>query len=92
MFVIIMFMKITLSFIFIIIYFISRLFLAQVVGALADKAAGSGKTIQGLLVQQNRNDMVIDPDDLPAFTRLQRGGILQRQAVPLRGTFSEVGR
>jgi hypothetical protein len=57
---------------------------------LADKAAGDGKTIQGLLIQQPRNDLIVDPDSLPAFTRLQRGGVLQRQAVPLAASFSEV--
>lgn len=62
----------------------------QVVGRLADKGVGDGKTIQGLLVQQPRSDLIVDPDSLPAFTRLQRGGVLQRQAVPLAASFTEV--
>ena len=62
----------------------------QVVGKLAETFGDGNKSLQGLLVQQNRNNIIIDPDSLPAFTRLQRGVILQRQAVPLAATFSEV--
>ena len=61
----------------------------QVVGKLAEESR-DGKTLQGLLVQHNRNNIIVDPDSLPAFTRLQRGGILQRQALPLAASFSEV--
>lgn len=59
-------------------------------GQLADKPILPGKIIQGLLVQQTRNDLIVDPDSLPAFTRLQRGSVLQRQAVPLQAPFAEV--
>ena len=62
----------------------------QVVGKLAETYGDGSKSLQGLLVQQNRNNIIIDPDSLPAFTRLQRGVILQRQAVPLAASFSEV--
>ena len=59
-------------------------------GKLAETYGDGNKSLQGLLVQQNRNNIIVDPESLPAFTRLQRGVILQRQAVPLNASFSEV--
>lgn len=61
----------------------------QVVGKLADKPIVDGQEISGLLVQQNRSDLIMHPDDLPLFTRLQRATVLQRQAVPLQASFAE---
>jgi len=61
---------------------------AQVVGRLADRAAGAGAAIAGLLVRQAGGpDLLLAPDDLPAFTRLQPGRVLQRQALGLRQPF-----
>ncbi len=63
---------------------------AQVVGRLADRAAGAGAAVAGLLVRQAGGpDLLLAPDDLPAFTRLQPGRVLQRQALALRQPFAQ---
>ncbi len=63
---------------------------AQVVGRLADRAAGAGAAVAGLLVRQAGGlDLLLAPDDLPAFTRLQPGRVLQRQALGLRQPFAQ---
>ncbi|KAK9822187.1 hypothetical protein WJX81_008406 [Elliptochloris bilobata] len=65
--------------------------LAKVVGRLADRAAGEGAGVAGLLVRQpGGGDLLLAPDDLPAFTRLRPGRVLQRQALALRQPFAQV--
>ena len=62
----------------------------QVVGRLADKPAAEGAQMRGLLVRQGYTDSLMQPADLPLFTRLRPGRILQRQALPCSKPFSQV--
>ena len=67
-----------------------RLQFVQVVGNIADNAVKPGNALQGLLIQENRKNLIVAPDDLAVYTRLKRGDVLQRQAIPLAADFSEV--
>ena len=62
----------------------------QVAGSLALKKARAGAQLQGVLVQQGGRHTVVAAQDLPAFTILHPGRILQRQILSLRKPFSEV--
>ncbi len=62
----------------------------QVVGSLADKNAQPGKPLAGLLVQQGQNCMLMAPQDLPTFTKLHPGRIIQRQVLHLNQPWPEV--
>ena len=63
------------------------------VGRLADRAAGEGAGVAGLLVRQpGGGDLLLAPDDLPAFTRLRPGRVLQRQMLALRQPFVQARR
>ena len=62
----------------------------QVVGRLADKPPAEGRPLAGLLVRHGYADSVMHPADLPLFTKLRPGRILQRQAVACSAPFSEV--
>ena len=63
---------------------------AQVAGSLAQKKARAGAQLQGVLVQQGGRHTVVAAQDLPVFTSLHPGRILQRQILALRKPFSEV--
>jgi len=61
-----------------------------VVGRLADKPPAEGRPLAGLLVRHGYADSLMHPADLPLFTKLRPGRILQRQAVVCPAPFSEV--
>ena len=60
------------------------------VGQLADKVPRPGTRMQGLLVRQGYADSLMHPADLPVFTKLRPGRILQRQALACSRPFSQV--
>ena len=62
----------------------------QVAGSLAQKQAKAGEQLQGVLVRQGGKHTVVAAQDLPNFTSLHPGRILQRQILSLRKPFSEV--
>ena len=62
----------------------------QVAGSLAQKKARAGAPLQGVLVQQGSRHTVVAAQDLPIYTSLHPGRILQRQILSLRKPFSEV--
>ena len=62
----------------------------QVAGSLAQKQAKAGAQLQGVLVRQGGKHTVVAAQDLPNFTSLHPGRILQRQILSLRKPFSEV--
>ena len=64
---------------------------AQVVGRLAEKRAATEQALQGLLVRHGAQDSLMHPSDLPYFTKLHPGRVLQRQLLALQKPFSEVG-
>ncbi len=59
-------------------------------GSLAQKKARAGAALQGVLVQQGGRHTVVAAQDLPAYTSLHPGRILQRQILSLRKPFAEV--
>lgn len=64
---------------------------AKVVGRLGEKAAQPGAAVRGLLVQgQGGARSLLHHDDLPRFTKLHPGRVVQRQALALHRPFSEV--
>ncbi len=63
--------------------------LSQVLGRLAEKPPLAGRPLAGLLVRARGRDSLLAPADLPAYTKLHPGRILQRQALPLCRPFSE---
>ncbi|KAI3428832.1 hypothetical protein D9Q98_007649 [Chlorella vulgaris] len=64
---------------------------AKVVGRLGQKAAAVGAGVRGLLVQsRGGGSTVMHHDDLPRFTKLHPGRVVQRQAMPLHRPFTEV--
>ena len=62
----------------------------QVVGRLADKPAAEGAAVRGLLVRRAFADTIMHPDDLPTFTKLHPGRVLQRQALTSKKPFLQV--
>ncbi len=66
------------------------LLLLQVVGRLAEKRAATEQALQGLLVRHGAQDSLMHPSDLPSFTKLHPGRVLQRQLLALHKPFSEV--
>ena len=65
--------------------------LLQVVGRLAARRPSGQRPLRGLLVRTGHQDLVVHPDDLPLYTKLQPGRIVQRQHIVLRRPFAEVG-
>lgn len=63
---------------------------AQVVGRLAEKRPAEGQPLRGLLVKRGGVHTVLHHDDLPRFTKLHPGTVVQRQAMALQRPFSEV--
>lgn len=64
--------------------------LLQVVGRLAEKRLATEQALQGLLVRHGAEDSLMHPSDLPYFTKLHPGCVLQRQLLALQKPFSEV--
>lgn len=62
----------------------------QVVGRLADQALEAGAGVKGVLVRQGLQDSIMAPEDLPVFTKLRPGRILQQQTLLLSCPFSQV--
>ena len=62
----------------------------QVVGRLAEKRPATEQALQGLLVRHGAQDSIMHPADLPYFTKLHPGRVLQRQLLPLDKPFPEV--
>lgn len=60
------------------------------VGRLAEKRAATEQALQGLLVRHGAQDSLMHPSDLPFFTKLHPGRVLQRQLLALHKPFSEV--
>lgn len=66
---------------------------AKVVGRLGEKAARQGQAVRGLLVQgRGGGRSLVHHEDLPRFTALHPGRVVQRQALALHRPFSEVRR
>lgn len=64
---------------------------AKAVGRLGEKAPAQGAAVRGLLVQSRGGARTLmHHDDLPRFTKLHPGRVVQRQAMPLHRPFSEV--
>ena len=63
---------------------------AKLVGRLAEKPPREGQPVQGLLVKRGGTHTVLHHDDLPKFTKLHPGRVLQRQAVALHRPVAEV--
>ena len=61
----------------------------QVVGQLAEKRPATEQALQGLLVRHGVQDSLMHPSDLPYFTKLHPGRVLQRQLLALQKPFSE---
>jgi cleavage and polyadenylation specificity factor subunit 3 len=64
--------------------------LARVVGRLAEKRPAEGDSMRGLLVCRRGKHMLMHHDDLPRYTKLHPGTVVQRQALALHRPFSEV--
>lgn len=62
----------------------------QVVGRLADKRPATEQALRGLLVRQGGSDSLMHPADLPYYTKLHPGRVLQRQVIALQKPFSQV--
>ena len=63
---------------------------AKVAGRLGEKAARQGEPLRGLLVTSRGGARtLLHHDDLPRFTTLHPGRVVQRQAMPLHRPFSE---
>ena len=62
----------------------------QVVGCLADKVPAVAAPVRGVLVRQGLHDSIMAPEDLPVFTKLRPGRILQQQTLLLSQSFSQV--
>ncbi|CAI7812333.1 unnamed protein product [Closterium sp. NIES-54] len=54
--------------------------------------AAAGRTISGLLVRKGFNYQLLDPQDLPSYTSLGLGTVVQRQSVPFIGPFEPIIR
>lgn len=64
---------------------------ARVLGRLAEKRpAENGAPLRGLLVKKGGNYMVVHHEDLPKFTKLHPGTVIQRQALTIYRPFAEV--
>jgi cleavage and polyadenylation specificity factor subunit 3 len=64
---------------------------AKVVGRLGEKATKLGAPVRGLLVQSRGGGRALmHHEDLPRFTKLHLGRVVQRQAMPLHRPFAEV--
>ena len=63
---------------------------ARVVGRLAEKRPAEGQPLRGLLVRRGGAAALMHHDDLPRFTTLHPGKVVQRQAVALTRPFQEV--
>ena len=53
--------------------------IAQIVGNLAEKEMKPGQPLRGVLVRKGDRDLVMHPEDLPLFTKLNTGGVKHRQ-------------
>ncbi len=62
----------------------------QVVGRLGEKPPVEGRDVKGLLVRQGAEDLIMAAADLPSFTKLHTGRILQRQAILITQPFAKV--
>lgn len=63
---------------------------ARVVGALAQKRPSEGDILRGLLVRRKGTHVLMHHDDLPRYTKLHPGTVVQRQALALHKPFAEV--
>lgn len=65
---------------------------ATLKGRLAEKAPVAGAALRGVLVRApgGGGDAVLHPSDLPEYTRLHTGGVLQRQALILDKPLAEL--
>lgn len=62
----------------------------QVVGRLRENPPVEGREVKGLLVRQGAEDLIMAAADLPSFTKLHTGRILQRQAILITQPFAKV--
>jgi len=64
---------------------------ARVLGRLAEKRPSeNGAPLRGILVKRGGNHMVVHHEDLPKFTKLHPGTVIQRQALTIYRPFAEV--
>eukprot|EP00887_Chlorella_sp_A99_P001920 scaffold18.g1920.t1 len=63
---------------------------AQLVGRLAEKPPTPGAAVRGLLVRRSGAHALMHHADLPRFTKLHPGRVVQRQAIALHRPFAEV--
>lgn len=52
---------------------------AAVVGRLAEAAAKAGEPLKGVYVARGARGVVVHPDELPAFTKLNTGRVMHKQ-------------
>jgi cleavage and polyadenylation specificity factor subunit 3 len=65
---------------------------AHVVGRLAEGAPKAGDAVRGVLVSRGRRDLVMHPEDLPAFTKLNTGRVMHKQVGRAAGVREVGGR
>eukprot|EP00890_Picochlorum_soloecismus_P004992 jgi/Picsp_1/5494/NSC_02853-R1_protein len=64
---------------------------AQIVGKLAEKRPADGDSMRGILVKRKGSaPQIMSQQDLPSYTKLHQGTVVQRQSLALHKPFSEV--
>ena len=63
---------------------------AQVMGSLADKRPTNHEPVRGILVKRRGISTIVSQEDLPRYTKLHPGTVMQRQTLALHKPFSEV--
>eukprot|EP00897_Mesotaenium_endlicherianum_P003271 jgi/Mesen1/2972/ME000176S02013 len=58
---------------------------AKAVGRLAEATPADNAPVSGLLVKKGFAYQLVAPEDLPVYTQLATGSVMQRQAVPFAG-------
>ncbi|MEW5299365.1 MAG: hypothetical protein WDW36_002388 [Sanguina aurantia] len=65
--------------------------LARLYGRLAERPLKEGQVLRGVLVRDGTHaDQILDPEDLPAYTKLFRGRVTQQQVVAVSSPWTDV--
>lgn len=59
-------------------------------GRLGEKPPHEAGVVRGVLVRQGFNHQLLHPDDLPAYTKLLKGCVTQKQAISVDKPFSAI--
>eukprot|EP00271_Cylindrocystis_brebissonii_P008932 TRINITY_DN2346_c1_g2_i1.p1 TRINITY_DN2346_c1_g2~~TRINITY_DN2346_c1_g2_i1.p1 ORF type:complete len:714 (+),score=162.17 TRINITY_DN2346_c1_g2_i1:418-2559(+) len=62
--------------------------IAKAVGRLAEKMPLNGAPVSGLLVKKGFSYQLLSPEDLPIYTQLAKGAVIQRQHLHFAGSFA----